>query len=185
MQADDVEALIARVSLRDRAAFDALYARTSAKLFGVCLRILHERMDAEEALQEAYVNIWRNSAGYAAGRASPMSWLIAIARNAAIDRLRRRRTALGDPMPPDAEDTPDGAPSPEEAALAASESARLAECLDELEPAQRAIVRRAFFSGRSYAELAVDAAMPLGTVKSWIRRSLMKLRGCLERSPSG
>lgn len=185
MDAKDIENLIARVSLRDRGAFASLYDNTSSKLFGVCLRILKDRMDAEEALQEAFINVWRNSATFTTGRASAMSWLIAVARNSAIDRLRRRRVATGDPMPAEADEIEDEAPSPEAAAMAASDRTRLAECLEQLEEPQRKMVRRAFFSGRTYAELAVETDMPLGTVKSWIRRSLMKLRRCLEEAPPG
>ncbi|MEM1307304.1 MAG: sigma-70 family RNA polymerase sigma factor, partial [Pseudomonadota bacterium] len=108
MQGDDLTKLIVRVSLRDRAAFDALYARTNAKLFGICLRVLNDRADAEEALQEIYIKLWQKADRFAVSDQSPMSWLIAIARNHAIDRVRQRRrpsaelseaTEIADPLP--------------------------------------------------------------------------------------
>lgn len=175
-----LDELLARVSLRDRRAFSELYDRTSAKLFSVALRILSEQMEAEDAVQEAYVKIWRNASAFQTGRAAPMTWLITIARNAAIDKARKRRET---PMDVDESlNAPSSDPSPEDFALMADDHKRLRDCLDELEEAQRGVVRSAFFTGRTYNEIAEKLDTPLGTVKSWIRRSLVKLRSCLERA---
>jgi RNA polymerase sigma-70 factor (ECF subfamily) len=173
-----LDELIARVSLRDRRAFSEIYDRTSAKLYSVALRILNDDMEAEDAVQEAYVKIWRNAARFEQGRAAPMTWLITIARNAAIDRARKRRETTAEPEEALAKPSLD--PSPEEVALMADDHARLRKCLNELEETHRNVVRTAFFTGRTYAEIAEGIEKPLGTVKSWVRRSLMKLRECLE-----
>ena len=175
----DIEALIARVALRDRAAFAALYDATSAKLFGICLRVLHDRSEAEDALQEVFVRIWDKADRYAANGLSPMTWLITLARNIAIDRLRARKAPADtlDAVP----DLADGAPTPEAAAIAASERARIAACLDELDPARAEAVRRAYLDGASYQDLADHFAVPLNTMRTWLRRSLLKLRDCLSR----
>ena len=177
--ADPIESLLARVALGDRGAFELLYQRTSAKLFGVCLRILSERAEAEEALQEAYVKIWRNAAQYSQARAGAISWLAAIARNQSIDRLRARR--LGAEDIDAAADIGDSRPSPEAEVVAAADRRLLHDCLDELDGSHAAAIRAAYFGGYTYEELARRNAMPLGTIKSWIRRGLAKLRDCLER----
>lgn len=177
--AETVEILVSRVALGDRGVFALLYQRTSAKLFGVCLRILKDRAEAEEALQESYVKIWQNSGQYSQSRASAISWLAAIARNQSIDRLRKRRAA-GETLDAVAE-VADGAPSPESAAVASGERRRLQDCLQELDPKHAAAIREAYFGGFTYEELARRGGMPLGTMKSWIRRSLVRLKDCLER----
>jgi RNA polymerase sigma-70 factor, ECF subfamily len=174
-----IESLLSRVALGDRRAFEVLYQRTSAKLFGVCLRILRERAEAEEALQEAYVKIWRNAAQYSQARAAGISWMAAIARNQSIDKLRTRRPGAEDLG--QAEDLPDGRPSPEAEALAAAGRLRLRGCLEELESSHAAAIRDAYFGGYTYEELARRGDVPLGTMKSWIRRGLARLRDCLER----
>ncbi len=171
--------LIGRVALGDRAAFGALYAATSAKLFGICLRILNDRAEAEDALQEIYVRVWRRASSFAAGGYSPISWLAAIARNHAIDRLRARRP---DSVELDAAPAIlDDEPGPEAAAMAASERRRIDACLDELPGARSDAVRGAYLDGHSYAELAERFEVPLNTMRTWLRRSLMTLKECLER----
>lgn len=175
----DIEALIARVALGDRAAFAALYEATSAKLFGVCLRVLSDRHEAEDALQEAFVRVWRKADRYAANGLSPMTWLITLARNVAIDRLRARKAPAEtlETLP----DLADGGATPEAAAIAASERSRIAGCLDELAPDRADAVRRAYLDGATYQELADRYAVPLNTMRTWLRRSLLKLRDCLSR----
>ncbi|MEM8771658.1 MAG: sigma-70 family RNA polymerase sigma factor [Pseudomonadota bacterium] len=182
MDAMTIEDLLARIALGDRRAFSEVYDRTSAKLFSVALRILSDQAEAEDALQEAYVKVWRNAASFEIGRASPMTWLITIARNTAIDRARKRKETPIDAT--DLEEQVDIDPSPEDMAVLADDHARLRQCLDELDDEQRAVVKTAFFTGRTYAEIADWRKKPLGTVKSWVRRSLMKLRACLERTSS-
>lgn len=177
---NEVAALIGQVAERDRDAFCALYDRTSAKLFGVLLRMLGDRAEAEDALQEVYIKVWRGAPRFARGRASPMSWLIAIARNHAVDRLRSRAAALrqadGDA---EAEAVPDDGPTPEDMAVRASETARMDACLDQLEAQRADAVRGAYLNGDSYQELAERFEVPLNTMRTWLRRSLLKLRECL------
>ncbi|MAM61643.1 sigma-70 family RNA polymerase sigma factor [Maritimibacter sp. UBA3975] len=174
---DEIDNWIARCALGDRSAFKNLYDHTSAKLFGVTLRVLKDRGEAEDALQEAYVKIWKGSKRYASGGASPMTWLITIARNHAIDRLRVRKTTEGDDK---IAEMPDAAPGPEARAVAASEAKRVEECFSTLEPDRATAVRRAYLEGDSYADLARHFDVPLNTMRTWLRRSLIKLRECLE-----
>jgi RNA polymerase sigma-70 factor, ECF subfamily len=175
----DIEALIARVALGDRAAFSALYDATSAKLFGVCLRVLNDRHEAEDALQEVFVRVWHKAGSYAVNGFSPMTWLITLARNLAIDRLRARRAPMDtiDDVP----DLADVGPTPEAAAIAASDRARIAGCLGELAPARADAVRGAYLDGATYEELARRHGVPLNTMRTWLRRSLLKLKDCLSR----
>ena len=179
MTPQDITKLIVRTSMRDRTAFDSLYRATSAKLFGVCLRVLNDRAEAEEALQEVFVKIWTKADRFAASDLSPISWLVAIARNHAIDRIRARRRPHSDID--DALDVSDPAPDPEAAAVAAGERERIYGCLEELDKDRADAVRGAYLTGESYAELAVRHDVPLNTMRTWLRRSLMKLRECLER----
>jgi RNA polymerase sigma-70 factor (ECF subfamily) len=175
----DVSKLIVRVSLRDRAAFDMLYRQTSAKLFGVCLRVLNDRAEAEEALQEVFVKIWTKADRFAISELSPISWLVAVARNHAIDRVRARKRPTADID--EAIDIADPTPGPEAQMLAGAEGERIHRCLRELDEDRAAAVRGAYLKGESYAELAERHGVPLNTMRTWLRRSLLKLRDCLER----
>ncbi|TGQ74963.1 MAG: sigma-70 family RNA polymerase sigma factor [Mesorhizobium sp.] len=179
MTPQDITKLIVRTSMKDRAAFDLLYRQTSAKLFGVCLRVLNNRGDAEEALQEVFVKIWTKADRFAVSDLSPISWLVAIARNHAIDRVRARRKPAADIDA--ALDVADPAPGPEAMVVAGGETERIYHCLEELEKDRAAAVRGAYLNGESYAELAERHGVPLNTMRTWLRRSLMKLRECLER----
>ncbi|WP_300032069.1 sigma-70 family RNA polymerase sigma factor [uncultured Roseobacter sp.] len=173
-----IEKLIARTALRDRTAFNALYDATSGKLFAVCLRVLNDRGAAEDAMQDAFVKIWNNADRYKVNGLSPMTWLITIARNTAIDRLRARRSGHVDV---DAVETVLIAPgpSPEQAAIAASEAKKLVKCLDGLDENKGEAVRGAYIDGQSYAELADRFDVPLNTMRTWLRRGLMALRECM------
>lgn len=177
---DQISDLILRVALRDRVAFDALYTATSAKLFGTCLRVLKDRTEAEEAVQEVFVKIWLRADRFSVTGQSPMSWLIAVARHQAIDRLRARREAVGG-MDDAALDIRDPAPGPEASAVAAGERRQLEGCLSELETDRAAAVRAAYLDGDSYADLAARHDVPLNTMRTWLRRSLMRLKECLQR----
>jgi RNA polymerase sigma factor (sigma-70 family) len=173
-------AALVRVAAGDRAALRMVYEHTSAKLFGVCVRILNDRGEAEDLLQEVYVTVWRKAGSFDAGRASPITWLVSIARNRAIDRLRsgagRRRME-----PIEAADAvSDPAPAAIEQVEMAQQRQRLTRCLEELEARHSAAIRAAFLDGATYEELATRMSVPLGTMKSWIRRGLLKLRACLE-----
>lgn len=179
MTPPDISKLIVRTSMKDRAAFDVLYRQTSAKLFGVCLRVLNDRADAEEALQEVYVKIWTKADRFAVSELSPISWLVAVARNHSIDRIRQRKRPMADID--EAVEIADPTPGPEALAVAGGERERIDFCLDELEADRAAAVRGAYIAGDSYAELAERYAVPLNTMRTWLRRSLLKLRECLER----
>jgi RNA polymerase sigma-70 factor (ECF subfamily) len=169
---------LARVGAGDRAALKRVFDATSAKLFGVCRRILPDGTAAEDALQDAYIKVWKNAARFDATRASPITWLCAIARNTALDAVRANgRGEVGhdalvgqaavEAMPAMAVDT-----SPDVQSLA--------RCLDQLEANQRGVIVAAFYDGFSYSELATARNVPLGTMKSWIRRGLALLKGCLD-----
>lgn len=168
-----------RTALRDRAAFDQLYDATSAKLFGVCLRILQDRAEAEDALQDVFVKIWTRAERFAVSDLSPISWLVAIARNHAIDILRSRKPATNGLDAVD--NVADGNPDPESQAISASNMAEIDRCLKELGQNKAAAVRGAYIDGDSYAELAMRHDVPLNTIRTWLRRSLINLRNCLER----
>lgn len=171
------DALI-RVGDEDRAAFREVYALTSAKLFGICLRICADRQGAEDVLHEVFLIIWRRAGAFEPGRASPITWLATIARNKAIDW--RRAQGHRDIAPVDAAlAMPDPAPLADAAMVGDEEVADLQRCLDEIEQRQRDAIRNAFFGGFTYAELAERQAVPIGTMKSWVRRGLIALRACL------
>jgi RNA polymerase sigma-70 factor, ECF subfamily len=174
-----IAAALARIPDGDRAALQTVYRLTSAKLFGTALRILGERSEAEDVLQEVYVTVWRKAADFDPARASPMTWLIAIARNRAIDRLRATRTSRRmEPLDATA-DLADASPLADDALEAAQSQARLYDCLDALADHERTALRGAFFDGNTYDELAERMKVPLGTMKSWIRRAMIKLKSCL------
>lgn len=175
---EELVRLLVAVGGDDRAAFSSLYRATSAKLFGICLRICGERQSAEEVLQEVYATVWRRAGGYDPGRGSPIAWLGAIARNRSIDRRR----AFGLPVvSADAiVEVADPAPLASDVLLSAQEDRRLLACLEQLTGDQRGAIRTAFFDGLTYSELAAQRGVPVGTAKSWIRRGLLNLRGCLD-----
>lgn len=177
---DSLEPLIARTALGDRAAFEQLYRATRAKLFAVSLRIVRERPLAEEVLQDSFVNIWRRASDYAAAKSAPLTWMTAIVRNRSVDFVRRSREE------PDVDDTlvanlVDEGAHPERDALARGEAHTLKRCLGELDAEQRQTIALAFFHGLTHSELAAHLRRPLGTVKTHVRRGLLRLRDCLER----
>lgn len=179
--ADDPAAqLLAAIARGDRAAFERLYRDTSARLFGVCLRVLPERAEAEDVLQEVYATVWRKAGQFDAGRASASVWLAMIARNKAIDRLRALPSLRRAPLEA-MDEIADAAPTPSARAESEDDNERLRRCLDELDARRRGLIRTAFFDGCTYEELAQRTGSPLGSVKSWIRRGLIQLRACLER----
>lgn len=171
--------ILAQTGRGDRQAFGELYKRTSAKLYGVCLRMLHDRGAAEEVLQEVYITVWDKADRFDAKRASAITWLVTLSRNKSIDRLRKHREeTLDDPTR--LEGMADDRESPSADAQTSQEHQRLEKCLDGLESRHRNAVREAFFRGATYNQLAARCSVPLGTMKSWIRRSLLQLRTCLE-----
>lgn len=161
----------------DRAALAEVYHLTSAKLFGICLRICGNREEAEDVVQEVYVKVWQRAGRFDPERASPITWLAAIARNGAIDRLRARPAPAA---PLDAADEiADDRPAADVAIEDAQEQSRMQACLGALEARAASAIRAAFFGGLTYAQLAERHAVPLGTMKTWIRRGLLQLRSCL------
>ncbi|MBB3226486.1 RNA polymerase sigma-70 factor (ECF subfamily) [Luteibacter sp. Sphag1AF] len=176
---DELNGLLVRTGRGDQASFAELYRRAAPKLYGVCLRMARDRGDADEVLQETFITVWHRAATFDPGKASAMTWLTTLARNKGIDRLRQHREeTLGDP---DHLNTlVDEDPTPAAGAEASQEYGRLARCLEALEPQQKRSVREAFFSGATYKELAARLDVPLGTMKSWIRRGLLQLRACLD-----
>jgi RNA polymerase sigma-70 factor (ECF subfamily) len=184
---------LARTALGDRAAFASLYRASSAHLFGVILRINADRSQAEELLQDIYVNIWRAAGSFDAARAQPMTWLVSIARNRAIDSLRRARTDVKTVSRslPDADGDEDGdllAALPSDAAgplqllEQAADARALTHCVRQLSAEQQQCVALAYYQGLSHAEVAEQLVQPLGTVKSWVRRALAALKSCLARA---
>ena len=176
---DNLNSILLAVAGGDNAAFENLYRTTSAKLFGICLRVLPQRAEAEEVLQEVFLGIWKKAVQFDATRASAMTWLSMMTRNKAIDRLRANAGARA--QSPIELDEIEGDSSASEVAEVAEDQERIEVCLDELEAPRRKMIRIAFFEGATYEELAERSGNPLGTVKSWIRRSLIKLKACLER----
>ena len=173
---NQLSAALARVAGGDRAALRIVYQDTSAKLFGICLRILRDRSEAEDVLQDVYVAVWQKAGSFEPGRASPITWLVAIARNRSIDRLRSSASTRRMEPIEGAQDVHDSTPGALEQVAAGQEHARLAGCLGELEEHHAAAIRSAFLDGITYDELAARMSVPLGTMKSWIRRGLLKLR---------
>ena len=163
----------------DRLAFGRVYQLTSAKLFGICLRICGSRQAAEDVLQDVYLTVWRRAAGYDPGRSSPITWLATIARNRAIDWRRASGASPPDRSDEEAAAIVDPAPRPGDL-MTLDESERLLHrCLEALDVLTRAAIRTAFFDGLTYAQLATRADVPLGTMKSRVRRGLAHLKECL------
>ena len=173
--------LIARTALGDRAAFAELYESTRAKLFGVSLRIVRERHLAEEVLQESFVSIWSHASEYARAKSAPATWMTAIVRNRSLDLVRRTREAPDIDEQLTASLADEGA-GPEGAAIERAAAHSVRACLEELEPGERQSIALAFFHGLSHSEVARHVGRPLGTVKTHIRRGLMRMRECLARA---
>ncbi|MDT7835589.1 sigma-70 family RNA polymerase sigma factor [Aquabacterium sp. OR-4] len=190
-----LERHLARSALGDRQAFAELYQLTCGHLLAVMLRIQRDRAIAEDLLQEVYVAVWKAAGSFDAQRAQPLTWLTQIARNRAIDSLRRAQSQPvmesahrgrddGDGFAPgDAYDhVPDGRPGPAALLEQASDALQLQRCMTHLSAQQRQTVALTFFDGLSHSEVADHLSQPLGTVKSWARRALLTLRACLDRA---
>jgi len=177
---DRLKAAMSRLASGDRAALEDIYRATSAKLLGICYRILGDEKEAEDALQDVYLTLWRRADRYDPDRASPIAWLATFARNRAIDRLRTGKVRRGSVSEDEAAPLADETPLAETMLIDAEREARVRGCLDTLDDTPRDAIRTAFFEGRTYAELADRMDVPLGTMKSWIRRGLAKLKACME-----
>ena len=178
---DNVRMLVA-IAAGSRADFADFYRTNCDMVFAILLRMLRDRTDAEDLLQEVFVRVWTRAGRYDPRLSNPRTWLVAITRNAAIDRLRSRQVRpVTQPVDPG---LPGPGPGPEAQAIAADQRTRLDGCLDELDADKAQAVRRAYLDGWSYEELARDADVPLNTMKTWLRRSLQRLRACMEYSYS-
>jgi len=170
--------LLASVARGDDAAFERLYVATRAKLFGVVLRILRRQDLAEEVVQEAYVKIWNSAGQYNPGLASPITWMVSIARNRAIDLVRKRTESSIEDEPASFEVASD-TPPPLARREMTEELKRLLDCVGKLEPDRQKLILLAYYNGWSREQLATKFDTPINTVKTWLRRSLVEIRACL------
>ena len=173
-------ALLAQAGLGNRAAFADLYEATKSKLFAVSLRIVRERHIAEEVLQDSFVNIWNNATKYAVGQSAPMTWMTAIVRNRSLDIVRRPFLEVQDEDDFFAANMEDERPGPDDQLVARRDQVNIERCMKGLDGEQQQTISLAFFQGLSHSEVASHLGKPLGTVKTHIRRGLLKLKGCLE-----
>ena len=178
-------ALLDRVALADEKALRELYEMTSSKLYGVAVRVVTNREWAEDVLQEAFINIWRIAGDYKASLSPPMAWMALVVRSRGLDFLRRRTSERADRMQELDDvisDTVAGdSPNPMDVAQASEQAKALHACLSQLDNKQREVVSLAYMRDMSHGELAEQLKLPLGTVKTWIRRGLEQLRGCMSR----
>lgn len=183
---DNLIALIERVAQQDTAAMRALYDATSSKLYAVAMRVVSNTTHAEDVLQDAYLNIWRIAGDYKVSLSPPMAWMGVVVRSRALDFLRKRtseKSLTGADIDDDTiSDTLQGdSPDPMDASDASEQAWALHECLRKIEAQPRQVLTLAYFKDLSHGELAKQLKLPLGTVKTWIRRSLEQLRNCMAR----
>jgi RNA polymerase sigma-70 factor (ECF subfamily) len=178
VDADELRQLLAQCSLGNRRAFESLYRKVSGHLFAVALRCMGHRDLAEDVVQEAFVRIWNSASQYDATLSAPMTWMVSITRNKAIDQLRKHRE---EPLTDEqAQALFDQAPSAHAQMESQRDAKALQRCLDTLDGMQRRSIITAYFHGASHGDLVTQLGAPLGTVKSWIRRGMDRLRRCLE-----
>lgn len=182
----NLQELLERTGRGDHAAFAEVYRRTEAHLFGLALRMLGREQSAEDVLQEAFVSVWKNAASYRSqvdGRdIQPMTWLIAIVRNKALDALRTRKRRSEVDLPEDDDAPAEGAaasPSALDLLSRAAQALQVEQCLNALEGTHRQCLALAYYQGLTHTEVAAQVGAPLGSVKAWIRRGLDKLKSCL------
>ena len=184
-----VAALLSRIAMGDQAAFGEFYELTSAHLYGVAIRILRDPPAAEELLQEAYVNVWHHAGSYEVAKSQPMTWLTSIVRIRCLDQLRRREIDTVTLTPDDDDaaeyDLPSDAMTPVEMLVAGAEARSVRDCVETLDAGPKQAIALAFYQGLSHSELAAHLREPLGTVKSWVRRGLERLKNCLDRAGMG
>lgn len=174
---DPIAELLLQVAAQDRAAFRKLYSVSSSKLMGVLLRILMNRAESEDALQEVFTRVWLKASRFDATKGRGMTWLIALTRNLAIDHLRQRSAHIHDD---DAmAEVADTTPRAETRMIASGEARRIADCFETLEPDKAAALRGAYLGGLSYSDLATSHDVPMNTMRTWLRRSLLKLKDCM------
>lgn len=182
MTDDPIGPRLQAVAKGDKAAFSTLYQQTSAKLFALSMGILKRTDWAEESLQEAYTRIWRSAHRYDPAKGSGISWIVTIARNTALSKLMRRpKDEFAGRNEAEMLQLPSRTPTPVEAAMRSSDARQLATCLSELEDEQRRSIYLIYYEGLTQREVAEHLDRPIGTVKSWVRRGLIRLKGCLDR----
>jgi RNA polymerase sigma-70 factor (ECF subfamily) len=174
----DLSTMLAATARGDRAAFEQLYAATRAKLYGVVLRILRRHDLADEVLQETYLKIWGSAGLFDPTRASPITWMVTIARNRAIDLVRKRSEASIEEEP-EAMDVAADIPNPLAARELSEEMTRLMGCIGALDADRKQMVLLAYYNGLSRDQLAAKFKKPVNTIKTWLRRSLIEIRECL------
>jgi len=182
-RSDELARLLGRVALQDRAAFEQVYRRTSDHLLGLAFGILNRRDRAEDVLQEAFMNVWYGAANYNPAIAAPMTWLINIVRNKAIDKLRSGKTERATTVELDDEAmniAADPAQAPQQLFADSLVRTRIDGCMAGLAAAQRQAIALAYYRGLVHTEIAETLGAPLGTVKAWVRRGTDKLRDCLQ-----
>jgi RNA polymerase sigma-70 factor (ECF subfamily) len=171
---------ISAVALGDQQAYRLLYEATSPKLFAIALRILRDESRAEDVLQDSFVNVWNGAAGYNAALSAPMTWMVTIVRNRALDYIRRtdhRTVELGDELEAELESDQ---PTPADLASRGQDATAVQRCLKRLDAGPRQAIAFAYYQGLTHSELAATLRIPIGTVKTWIRRGMEKMRHCLE-----
>jgi RNA polymerase sigma-70 factor, ECF subfamily len=179
----DLPTLMSRIALRDRAAFERLYRATCAHLLSVAFRILNNRDRAEEVLQEAFMNVWHSASGYNPVMATPMTWLINIVRNKAIDALRSGKTERASTVELDEEAlavAADDSQEPQRLLADSLDKAHIDTCMAALTPSQRQALALAYYRGMVHTDIATALNAPLGTAKAWVRRGLDRLKECLQ-----
>ncbi len=178
---DDIAALLSRTALGDAAAFQTLYQASSPRLYAVALRLVRRADWAEDILQECYVKIWHHAGDYAREYSEPYTWMIQIIRNRCLDWLRRptHEEHVGDDEYAVLENFADERAGPLQQLLQSDDASALGRCLQKLEARPKELIMMAYYQGLSHSELAQNLSLPLGSVKSWVRRGLMQLKGCL------
>lgn len=176
---DPIAVLLGQIAMQDLAAFRTFYASTSAKLMGVLLRILGNRAEAEDALQEVFTRVWLRAGRFDATKGRGMTWAIALARNHAIDRIRARHETRSDDAALEA--VIDTTPRAETRLIASGEARRIHDCFDTLDPDRAAALRGAYLAGQSYHDLSLRFDVPLNTMRTWLRRSLQRLKECMDQ----
>lgn len=179
--ADLVDGLLGAVAHHDRRAFDRLYEASAPRLYAVALRVLGPSQDADEAMQDAFANVWMYADQWPGAPGTGMPWLLTIVRNASIDRRRSAdRHAKGLASIVRRPAVPSPVLTPEDAAMCVFDAEHLETCLEALPEDRAMAVRKAYFCGDSYAEIAEETGHPEGTLESWVHRSLTFLRSCLQ-----
>ena len=175
----DLDKALLACAAGDKAALNAIYTQEAARMIGVAHRILKRRALAEDAVQDAFVSIWRKASSFDPANGSAMTWIYTVLRNRALTLLRDEKR-LEPTDQPVGEDVADDAESPEDTIARLSDAEALKHCLEKLEPKRRTAIALAYVHGLSHGELAGKLGLPLGTIKSWLRRSLLTLRECLQ-----